>query len=759
MRRIFYILTALFVSVNACFSQSIEGKVKDTDDHPIPYVTVILQKMDSTFVDAAITDSLGYFKIDNAFTPYRLIFQHLTYEKVVKEGSDRELGTVVMANNDNLLNEIVVKGEAPDMRSTNDGLTFNIKNISRKKAIGNAYESILELPGIIERNDQLSLLGSNDVTFLLNGKLSTMNTEQMISYLKNTPISKIERIDIIYNAPAKYRVKGSAVNIIMKKGSAVDESLQVELNGNYMQKYYPNSTGNVNMSYTHNKWSFDLSYGVDYLKDRVSLDILSDHLFQGEIHKINQRNAGYNMKLAHNIRFGSEYKLSENSHIDLSYIGSLSPKIHRKQESTGNLVTALNDKNLKEYLHNVNMNLTMGKGFSVGVDYTYYKSPSVQDFSNTDQSGESVSFISKATQVINRYKLYVGNTHTLDDKFSLNYGGEFTYAEDKSDQMYDNEDYQGLNINSQVKEYMYKIYAGGEVKFNPQLSLSLSLPFEYYKLGDYEKFSVDPTFQFTYIPAAQHTLQLSLSSYKTYPTYWEMQDMVNFLNGYTELHGNSLLKPARNYSTQLLYLLKNKYMINAYYNWIDHYIMQVPFQQRDQLKLIYQSLNFDRNSKLGISFVVPFTLIPVVQSRLVLDVSYNHIKCDDLHSIRFNNKKWASYVQLDNTIRISSQPDITAELSAAYMSPFIEGVYNMTSIWKLNAGLKWTSKNKKLELRLKGNDLFNTFVPLATIHYDTQAIVNDIHPDSRNISFSISYKFNGSIKKAARVIDKSRFGF
>lgn len=207
-----------------------------------------------------------------------------------------------------------------------------------------------------------------------------------------------------------------------------------------------------------------------------------------------------------------------------------------------------------------------------------------------------------------------------------------------------------------------------------------------------------------------------------------MQDMVNFLNGYTELHGNSLLKPARNYSTQLLYLLKNKYMINAYYNWIDHYIMQVPFQQRDQLKLIYQSLNFDRNSKLGISFVVPFTLIPVVQSRLVLDVSYNHIKCNDLHSLRFNNKKWTSYVQLDNTIRISSQPDITAELSAAYMSPFIEGVYNMTSIWKLNAGLKWTSKNKKLELRLKGNDLFNTFVPLATIQYDTQSIVNDIHP-------------------------------
>lgn len=759
MKTAFYVIATLFLSIHACFSQGINGKVEDIHSNPIPYVTVILQQPDSTFVDGTVTDSLGYFKIDKVIAPYRLLFQHLAFEKVVKEGSEPDVGVVRLVNGDNLLNEVVVKGEIPQMRSTENGITFNVKNIYKDKAVSNAYESVLELPGVIERNEKVSLLGTNDVTFLINGKLSTLNAEQLVAYLKNTPISKIEKIELMYNAPAKYRVKGAAINIIIQKGSDANNQMQVELNGNYMQKYYPNALGNVNLLYTHNQWSFDLSYGMDYLKDKVCLDILSDHLFQDEVHKINQYNKGYNRKQAHNIRLGGEYKISDDKHVDISYIGSYAPDISRKQESTGNLLTAVNNKKLKEQLHNVNMNVSLGKSFSAGLDYTYYKSPSLQNFSNTDLSGETVSFISEAKQIINRYKVYLGNSHSIQTNYSVNYGAEFTYAQDKNRQSYDHEDYKGLNINSKVEEYTYRVYAGFEAKFNKKLSLSLSLPLEYYKLSNYEKISLDPSFMFMFLPSDRHTFQLSLSTYKTYPSYWEMQDMVNFLNGYTELHGNSLLKPARNYATQLLYMLNNKYMVNVYYNRISDYIMQVPFQRLDELKLIYQSLNFDSNSKWGVSFIVPLVQIPVVQSKLVLDLSYNTIKCKDLHSLYFDNKKWASYIQVDNVVRLSSNPDISAELSAVYMSPFIEGVYDMTSIWKLNTGLKWTSKNKKLELRLKGNDLFNTFTPIAKIRYSTQSIVNDIEPDGRNITFSISFKINEAIKKVSRSVDKSRFGF
>lgn len=42
--------------------------------------------------------------------------------------------------------------------------------------------------------------------------------------------------------------------------------------------------------------------------------------------------------------------------------------------------------------------------------------------------------------------------------------------------------------------------------------------------------------------------QLSLSTDKTYPSYWDMQSSVSYLNGYTELWGTPGLKPMTNYN-------------------------------------------------------------------------------------------------------------------------------------------------------------------------------------------------------------------
>mgnify|MGYP002226212425 CR=1 FL=1 len=62
------------------------GKVVDKEERPVDGVAVVLQTLDSTYIDAVVTDSLGAFMLNKEAGPnYRLLFQHLLYEPVCKK--------------------------------------------------------------------------------------------------------------------------------------------------------------------------------------------------------------------------------------------------------------------------------------------------------------------------------------------------------------------------------------------------------------------------------------------------------------------------------------------------------------------------------------------------------------------------------------------------------------------------------------------------------------------------------------------------
>ena len=78
------------------------------------------------------------------------------------------------------------------------------------------------------------------------------------------------------------------------------------------------------------------------------------------------------------------------------------------------------------------------------------------------------------------------------------------------------------------------------------------------------------------------SLQLSLSSDKDYPDYWAVQDAVSYIGGgYSELHGNPLLKPAQEYELKMTYILKSKYIFSAWFNHTKDYSVQTLYQSSD----------------------------------------------------------------------------------------------------------------------------------------------------------------------------------
>jgi len=757
------ILVVLFsaLSVNVLHSQTyIKGVVVDSLQVPIIGVAVVMQGLDSVYINAISTDTLGQFNMKREKDSFRLIFQHLIYETKEIEVSDNyNIGTIILDEKKNLIGEVVVKGERPQVKIQDGALQYDVSRITDNKAISNAYETLLHLPGVNEQDGSLSLIGTNELTVLLNGKPTTMSSEQLSNLLKNTPASKVDKAEVVYNAPARYHVRGAVINLVMKK-NALDNRLQGEVNAAYNQKYYANTSGGVSLSYSAEKFSSDFLYSYNYIKSKSGLDLYSNHLLNSKIHIIEQNNRGGSKMSSHNIRLGLNYDFSFDNKLSFTYTGECTPNKRSNQYSLGSLSESAVLGESKENMSNLNLDYSAGFGLNAGIDYTHYNSPRNQNFKDRNIENEAIAFIANSNQTINRWKAYISQNHTLSNDLSINYGGEFSFVDNDSHQIYDTEkgeDMSDSDSKSNIKEYTYNLYGGIDKKWG-NFSLSLSIAGEYYEIDKKGDWSIYPMGQLTYMKSPKHILQLSFASNKSYPGYWQWQDNVSYLNGYTEIHGNPHLKPAKKYATRFNYIMRSKYVFSLYYNEIKDYFIQLPYQSPDRLMLVYQTQNIDTKQGLGVTAVVPFRIGQFINSNLTVDGSYNREKSSDFHDLSFDKTKWRIFARLDNTINISSSPDIKLEIAGMYMSPLIQGVYDMTEMWQIDAGIKWALPNRKAELRLKATDIFNSFIPDMKVHFASQNL--DVLPirDNRSVMLSFSYKFGDYKKKESKDLNTSRFG-
>ena len=130
-RTIYYMILCLLMSLGEIMAQGISGKVMDGKEQPVDGVAVILQTLDSVYVDAVVTDTLGNFRLNHPLDQsYRLIFQHILYNMVEKEITTANVGTVVLEEKDYQLAEITVKGERPQVKLEGGKLTYENGDIS-----------------------------------------------------------------------------------------------------------------------------------------------------------------------------------------------------------------------------------------------------------------------------------------------------------------------------------------------------------------------------------------------------------------------------------------------------------------------------------------------------------------------------------------------------------------------------------------------------------------------------------------------------
>ena len=752
------IIAGLFIYAgfaSSVFSQT-TGKVVDTNQQPVEGATIVMQLPDSTYLGATISAADGTFILEPEPEDYQLIVQHLLYQTRQVKGQTRDAGIITMEAKDYNLEEVVVKEEKPLVKVENGRLGYNLSVLSEKQVVNNAYEAITKLPGVQESSGILSLAGANSLTIVMNGKPTTMTAEQLETLLRNTPVNRVEKAEVMYSAPPELHVRGAIINVVMKRSN--DYSFQGELSTYYQNKYFSSGGANGNFRLSTPKVTLDVMYGTDNIKMLEYTELFSRHTLSDKVYEITQNEKLSSKSWVHNVRTALEYNINKKNHLNVVYTGSFIPDGHNRSIADGSFQQSNLDKFTDNKMNNITVQYSSGIGLEVGGDYTRYTSDNNQTMFTQLSDKNKSSYTLTGGQRIDRYSIYADQKHNLTNNWGIGYGVAYRYAKDYDFQTYNNVtgNIQTENTEAKLNEQTASFYFSLNKNWTTGTSLSISAIGEYYTIGNYHKWAVYPQASLTYLKSPKHIFQLSLSTDKTYPGYWDMQSSVTYLNGYSELQGTPGLRPMTNYNLNGTYILKQKYIFGMFYTHTSDYFAQSPYQATDRLALIYKNTNWNYMRMIGANIILPFSIGNWYDARLTLVGMQARQKCERFFDVPFDRKKWMFVGTFDNTFMVGK--NLSFELTGNIQTPFIQGTLDLNSSFNLTAGMKWSFAKNRCSLIARCSDIFNSSIPDMKVRFKGQHLDMNTGFYTRTVSLNFTYRFGGYKKQEIKGVDTSRFG-
>ena len=264
-----YCIFALMKSIICAFSltfitlfsfaqtSTITGVVKGIDagkTEDLAFVSVSVHAVkDSLVLKATASDNNGLFSLevesaDSVLVYFNIIGYKPIWKKIPASAS-LNLGTIELMRTSAVTSEMEFVAKKPLVQVQADKTIFNVEGTAN--AVGlNALELLRRAPGVvIDNNNNISVKGKSGITVYIDGRISPLQGSQLSDFLKSTPSSSIEKIEIITNPSARFDAAGTAgiLNIVMKKNSNYGQNATFGIG--YGNQIY----GKTNGSFTYNR--------------------------------------------------------------------------------------------------------------------------------------------------------------------------------------------------------------------------------------------------------------------------------------------------------------------------------------------------------------------------------------------------------------------------------------------------------------------------------------------------------------------------
>lgn len=658
------------------------------------------------------------------------------------------------------LPEVMIKGSRPIVKAERGMLSYNMPLLLKQLPADNAYEALTRIPGVSDATGNISFLG-NEVTLIVNGQATTLTQEQLTERLKAMPAAQLAKAEVMLSAPARYHVRGMAISIVTKDYAGTNQ-LSGQIIGGMRQNKYANEFGDLYLSMQRGKFGLDAQYKLVNGNSYGESSRIANHpLGDNRIH-YNDETGQKSFGITHDYRLGMNYTFSKNNRLDVAYTGQWD-KTSSNSRTTGSSISGMH-RDSHEYLHNVDVNYTLPFGLTLSGSYTYYRTPQQQALDGTitteNKNETERNLTSGSEQTINKWMFTADQTHSLANCWGLSYGVKGQFTSNKSYQTTIDKDGSVLpdgTSSVDLNERIWNIYAGFSKQINKAISLEASVAAEQYHSPIWDKWCVYPTLNALWNVNDNHLLNLSFSSNSEFPSYWSTMSNVFYSSTYTEIHGNPDLKPFSYYNVNLMWQIKRRYTLMAFASLKPDYSVQLPYQTTDRMAVIMKETNFDYSNSFGLQASAIFSAGKWLNGNVFVVGTYKHDKSSHFFDLPFNRKKLSVRLGGTASVKLCSTQDLRLILNPFIQSKAIQGVYDISPIFRMNAKLQWTSHDGKWGLRLNGNNIFNN-------KYDTRSVQGNqdyrmkINYNWASVTFAVIYKFGGYKEKSIKKVDTSRMG-
>ena len=659
------------------------------------------------------------------------------------------------------LPEVMVKGTRPIVKAERGMLSYNMPLLLKQLPADNAYEALTRIPGVSDATGSISFSG-NEVTLIVNGQATTLTQEQLTERLKAMPAAQLAKAEVMLSAPARYHVRGMAINIVTKDYAGTNQ-LSGQVIGGMKQSKYAKGFGDLYLSLQRGKFGLDAQYKYVNGNSYGESSRIANHPLGNNRVYYNDETGQKSFGITHNYRLGMNYAFSKNHRLDVAYTGHWDKRCSNSN-TTGSSISGMHHDS-HEYLHNVDVNYSLPFGLTLNGSYTYYRTPQQQALDGTMHTDESMpeterNLTSGSEQTINKWMFTADQTHSLAHGWGLSYGVKGQFTSNKSYQTtIDKDGTIQPNGTSSVdnNERIWNIYAGFSKQINKAISVEASVAAEQYHSPIWDKWRVYPTLNALWNVNDNHLLNLSFSSNSEFPSYWSTMSNVFYSSTYSEIHGNPDLKPFSYYNVNLMWQIKRRYTLMAFASLKPDYFVQLPYQTTDRMAVIMKETNFDYSNSYGLQASVIFNAGKWLNGNVFAVGTYKHDKNSNFFDLPFNRKKLSVILGGTASIKLCQTQDLRLILNPFYQTKAIQGVYDISPVFRMNAKLQWSSHDGKWGLRLNGSNIFNNL-------YDTRSVQGNqdyrmkINYNWASVTFAVIYKFGGYKEKNVKAVDTSRMG-
>ena len=663
------------------------------------------------------------------------------------------------------LKGVTVKGERPRVTMKDGRFTIDMQAVRNKKIAANAHELIKELPLVSSTDDEaLSLSGAQATTVMINGKPSNLTAKQIIRYLKTLPADKVDKVELLYNPPAEYHAgNASVINVIT--GRSGGSGFSGQLAAHYKWRHDSAFGNDAATFFSLKKWNFSLMYSYDFANTVYKREQYSKHTLAAAVPGEPERTYDIRQTTRMPLRAGNFYvnasaerSFNDKSTLAIGYMGDFTPSEKSGNETASNMFRSAKSKDrYTTHYHDVSADYNSSFGLKAGASYNYYSTTGLQSMKYDGIQ----AFDYHARQRINNYKAYADYGHSIGRGWSISLGAMFNFVESHNRQDMQSSDavQDSYRNNTATYENTIDAYAGARKSWlGDKILLDATITNQYYRMNHYRNNSLMPRVSATWSITPEHRLQLQYRTFKVYPSYWMKQDYVNRTDEYSVHMGNPDLKPQKINDLSLQYILAGKYTFTVLYRDINGLIMTQTYQSPDALQLIYQNRNIKKFDILSFNASAPVKFGKVAYTDITARAYMQHFKSKEWHELAYDHHKWVAELNSHTTFYLNSRKTLTADLDIWYVSPALNGEWDIDGFCNVSAGVKWKFLNDNAVLSFDCSDIFESAMPdiHTRISTQNQRLKQNFYQRTFNVGFT--WKFGGYKELRTRRPDTSRYG-